>query len=105
MLERFYNIPQQTLRDLYNGRQVVDSATFLRSSSFQLLAHDALKYRMSQAAAREKVVRPIPKVNRPGIASDGPRADSEYAELERQYRGKELSPKQAAALLMAKRAR
>ena len=77
----------------------------LRNAYVSELIADGAKWRMSQRALATHRANPIPKVQRPGVASDGPSDNNEYASLERSLRGKDLNPKQAADLLIAHRAR
>jgi hypothetical protein len=64
-----------------------------------------MKYRLAQRQIPRAAVRPVPQVQRPGTTTDDARDHGEYASLERQYRGQSLTPKQAAELVIAKRAR
>ena len=77
----------------------------MRNAYVSELIADGAKWRMSQRALATHRANPIPKVQRPGVASDGPSDNNEYASLERSLRGKDLNPKQAADLLIAHRAR
>ena len=78
----------------------------MRHVATQSLLLDGIRYRQAQKAAQRAQVRPLPAVQRPGTTSDESRDYSEYAHLERQYRGQQsLTPKQAAELVIAKRAR
>jgi hypothetical protein len=102
--EKAYGINKQTMQALYSGQQRVDSAAFVRSSAFQLMLKDAVSYRLAQRAVTEARHAAVPNVQRPGVSA--PRSDnSEYASLERQFRGKDLTAKQGADLLLAHRAR
>jgi hypothetical protein len=93
-------IDKQTLVQIWNNNPVA------RHSYFQNLIADGVKYRLAQRAVAFAAVRPVPQVQRPGAANEESRDYSEYAHLERQYRGQQsLTPKQAAELVIAKRAR
>jgi hypothetical protein len=66
---------------------------------------DGAKWRASQRSLASHRANPIPKVQRPGSSAETRSDNSEYASLERSFRGKDLSAKQAADLLIAHRAR
>ena len=66
---------------------------------------DAVKYRLSKQGITPARANPVQKVMRPGVSESGPSDNNAYASLERQFRGKDLTPKQAADLLIAHRAR
>jgi hypothetical protein len=85
--------------------QIWNSNPVARHSFFQNLVADGLKYRLAQRNIPRAVARPIPKLQRPGVASEEARDHGEYASLERQYRGQSLTPKQAAELVIARRGR
>jgi hypothetical protein len=68
MLETHYGIPQERMRALASGEQKIDSTALVHSAEFQLLALDALKYRMAQQGVAKAVTRPVPQVQRPGIS-------------------------------------
>jgi aspartate/tyrosine/aromatic aminotransferase len=89
-------------KELY---QAYNSIPAMRHSFVQGLLADGAKYRLAQRNITQAKSNPIPRVQRPGVASDGPSDNNEYASLERQFRGKDLSAKQAADLLIAHRAR
>jgi hypothetical protein len=105
IVEKHYGVPMETLMAIHNGKRFVDGTTFVRSAGFQAMLHDAIKFRLAQDGVRQARSNPIPRVQRPGVASEGPTTESEYASLEREFRGKSLNPKQAADLLIAHRAR
>ena len=94
-----HGISKQELMELYNTNAV------MRHSAFQQMMADAAKYRLAQRSVAKAAVRPVPQVQKPGVASEEARDRSAYSDLERQYRGQSLTPKQAAQLLIAKRAR
>ncbi len=68
MLERHYGIPQARMRALASGQEKIDSTALLHSAEMQRILVDALKFRMSQAAVRNAVNRPVPQVQRPGLS-------------------------------------
>jgi hypothetical protein len=68
MLETHYGIPQARMRALASGRERMDSAALIQSSEFQRVLVDAFKFRMSQAAIKNAVARPVPQVQRPGVS-------------------------------------
>jgi hypothetical protein len=95
-----HGISKQQLLDLYETNPVI------RHSAFQSMMADAAKFRLAQRATQKAQVRPVPSVQKPGVSDPSQREErSEYSSLERQYRGQSLSPRQAAELLIAKRAR
>jgi hypothetical protein len=71
--EKHYGINKQTMQRIYSGEQRVDSAAFVRSAAFQLMLKDAVSYRLSKQSITQARSNPIPKVQRPGVASDGPK--------------------------------
>ena len=81
--------------------QIWNSNPVARHSFFQNLIADGMKYRLAQRNIPRAVARPVAHVQRPGVSE--PAADrSAYADLERQYRGRSLTPKEAAALVHSK---
>ena len=79
-------ISKQELVQLWNTNPV------LRHSAFQAALRDAALYRMAQRSIPRAVSRPVAQVQRPGVSE--PASDrSEYAEVSREYRGKDLSVK------------
>ena len=46
---------------------------FVRSAAFQKMLHDSIKYNLATRGVTEARSNPIPRVQRPGVASDGPR--------------------------------
>ena len=99
--EKAYGLDKALLTALYSGQRRMDSAALVRSTPFQLILKDAVAYRLSKEGIAQARHNPVQKVQRPGVASDGPTTESEYASLEREFRGKSLSAKQAADLLIA----
>ena len=77
----------------------------LRNSHVSELLADGVRYRMAKQGISAQRRNPLKPVMRPGVSESGPRDNSDYASLERQFRGKDLNPKQAADLLIAHRAR
>jgi hypothetical protein len=94
-----HGISKQELAQLWQSNPVI------RHSAFQAMMRDAALYRLAQKSIPKAVARPVAHVQRPGVTSDDARDHSEYASLERQYRGQSLTPKQAAELVIAKRGR
>ena len=77
--------------------------TFRSATAQKMLMREA-KARIAERGVRAARVTPVAQVQRPGVSE--PAADrSAYADLERQYRGRSLTPKEAAALVTARRAR
>jgi hypothetical protein len=72
-VEKAYGIPKETMQRLYSGEQRVDSAAFVRSAAFQLMLTDAVKYRLAQRGITQARTAVVPKVQRPGVAAEGPR--------------------------------
>jgi len=89
-------------KDLYQAYNTIPA---LRHSFVQGLMADGAKWRASQRSLASHRANPIPKVQRPGSSAETRSDNSEYASLERSFRGKDLSAKQAADLLIAHRAR
>jgi hypothetical protein len=109
--EKAYGINKQTLNALYSGQQRVDSAAFVRSAAFQLMLTDAVKYRLSRQGITQARSNPVQKVQRPGVAADGPRVhEGDLAAAASRFNlpggneGRE-GIKNAAAWLSAKRGR
>jgi hypothetical protein len=104
MIERHYGIPEATMRALASGQQRVDSAALLHSSAFQLMITDALKFRMAQQSVGRAASRPIPQVIRPGSSAEAQtRTEAALAEAQAKLKPN-MSPKEAAQFLIAKRA-
>ena len=85
--------------------QLCENNPVMRHSAFQMMMHDAAQYRIAKKAVTKAQYRPVPQVVRPGVSEPRERDDGAYSSLERQFRGKDLSAKEAAQLLTAKRAR
>ncbi len=75
--------------------------TFRSALSQKTLLREARARIAARSVRRQKIV-PIPHVQRPGV-SESIQDRSEYASLERSLRGKPLSAKEAAKLLIARR--
>jgi hypothetical protein len=78
--------------------------TFRSATAQKMLLREA-KARLAARGVRAARATPVAHVQRPGTASEESRDYSEYAHLERQFRGQSLTPKQAAELVIAKRGR
>jgi hypothetical protein len=78
--------------------------TTFRSAPAQKMLMREAKARLAERGIRAARVAPVPHVVRPGV-SEGAVDRSAYADLERQFRGQPLTPKQAAQLVIARRAR
>jgi hypothetical protein len=76
----------------------------LRSATAQRLLMNEAKSRIAARNIRAARQTPVPQVQKPGASVEGPSDRSEYADLSRQYRGKDLSVKDATKLLLARRA-
>jgi hypothetical protein len=85
--------------------QAYNTIPAMRHSFVQGLLADGAKYRLAQRGITQARSNPVQKVQRPGVTSSEPRDDGSYAVLERQLRGKDLNPRQAAELLIAHRGR
>jgi hypothetical protein len=105
ILQKAYGIDANQLKAIHDGKVQIDGARLLRSAEFQAVLTDAIRFRIATQGVRNAVARPVQKVMRPGVSESGPSDNSEYASLERSFRGKDLSAKQAADLLIAHRAR
>ena len=77
----------------------------LRNAHVSELLADGVRYRMAKQGIAAQRNNPYSLCMRPGVSESGPSDNSDYASLERQFRGKDLNPKQAADLLIAHRAR
>ena len=71
--ERHYGVPKETLQAIYSGEQQVSSAALMRSSAFQQMVFDAVKFRLWQQSLRDHAVRPVQNVQRPGVADERPK--------------------------------
>jgi hypothetical protein len=100
-----YGVPFQTLKAIHDGKMQMDATTFVRSAAFQKMLHDSIKYNLATRAVTEARHAAVPNIQRPGVTSAEPRDDGSYAVLERQLRGKDLTAKQGADLLIAHRGR
>ena len=104
MLETHYGIPQARMRALASGEQKIDSTALLHSAEFQMLALDALKYRMAQQSVSRAASRPIPQVIRPGSSAEAQtRTEAALAEAQAKLKPS-MSAKEAAAYVIARRA-
>jgi hypothetical protein len=74
----------------------------MRHAATQELLADGIRYRMARAAIDKASARPVPKVQRPGVATEARNDYSEYATLSRQL-PRDISVKQAAQLITARR--
>ena len=91
-----YGITKEQVLDAYNTNPG------MRHAATQELLADGIRYRMARAAVGRAAARPVPQVQRPGVTSDDRNNYSEYAMLSRQL-PKELTAKQAAQLVIARR--
>ena len=91
-----YGITREQVHDAYQTNPG------MRHAATQELLADGIRYRMARAAVDRAASRPVPQVQRPGVTSDDRNSYSEYAMLSRQL-PKDLTPKQAAQLLTARR--
>ena len=75
---------------LIDRRQLADvmlAHPILRSAEFQRVMHDAAQYRRIKAAPKA-VPQGLPKVQRPGVQQDRPRADvANISSLQKQLEG------------------
>jgi hypothetical protein len=90
-----YGIDKQTLGVLWHTQPI------LRAVPFQRMMMDAARYRAAQRAVPEKVSRPVPPVQRPGMAPNRYSDSGVDAALSR-FRS-DPNPKTAAALMVARR--
>jgi hypothetical protein len=100
--EKAYGISKETMGRLYSGEQRVDSAAFVRSAAFQLMLTDAVKYRLAQRSITQSRAKPIPRVQRPGVAAGLPTADGDVSAAQAKFN---LNPSRdlGAALIAARR--
>jgi hypothetical protein len=90
------------LTDEQMGFMWQNDATFRSATAQKMLMREA-KARIAERGVRAARVTPVPHVARPGVSEDAVDR-SAYADLSREYRGKDLSVRDAARLLIAKRA-
>ena len=86
-----------------------DVVRAMNSASFQRLVADATRYRQGKARAHEVSAKPLPPVQRPGVARDrGDRASADLSHLDqridRARPGSDRQLRAAANLIAAKRA-
>ena len=105
IVEKTYGVPMQTLKAIHDGKLQMDATTFVRSAAFQKMLHQAVQYNLAKQGVTQARSNPVAKVQRPGVASEGPSSESDYTSLERSLRGKTLNVKDAASLLTAHRSR
>ncbi len=99
MLQDSYHFSDEDLSKLWNG----EVSLSLRDHRAQLLIRDAYLYRQAQKVAKQKTVKPVPTVQRPGSpAARMPEADIQDKRLNAQL-DKTGSWKDAAELLLARR--
>jgi hypothetical protein len=89
----------EELGDLWNGRARLP----LRDHRVALLIHDATRYRQAQQKAKDAAAKPVPPVQRPGVAQ--PRGAAQDAKIQALAKQLETSGslKDAAALIAARR--
>ena len=75
----------------------------LRDHRMALLVHDATRYRQAQQKAKDAAAKPVPPVQRPGVAQ--PRGAAQDAKIQALAKQLETSGslKDAAALIAARR--
>jgi hypothetical protein len=106
-----YGVPFETLMAIHTGKMQMDATTFVRSAAFQKMLHDSIKYNLATRGVTEARSNPIPRVQRPGVASDGPRVhDGDLAAASARFNlpgGNEGTQglKNAAAWITARRGR
>jgi hypothetical protein len=88
---------EQELAQLWNGQAAIS----LRDHRLQLLVLDAVKFADAQRAAKEALTKPVPPVQRPGVAQQKS-GDAEIQAL-RQKLERTGSARDAAALVAAQR--
>jgi hypothetical protein len=97
---RDIGFPDQELTELWHGQKEVS----LRDARIQQLIFDGVKYRDAQKAAKEKVAaKPVPPVQRPGVAAPKGAADEHAIKTLKSRLEQSGSVKDAAALLTAQR--
>jgi hypothetical protein len=98
--EKVYGIPRDQLLHLY------ETEPLMRSAPFQRMMYDLTKGRVArQSLAEKRVAKPIPQVQRPGVARPIGSDNDEYvASLQRDL-NRTGSLKSAAKLLLAQRER
>ena len=84
--------------------QAWNTVPALRNAFVSELIADGAKWRMSQRALALHRANPVPRVQRPGAATDGPRDNSDVSHLQSKFN---LNPSRdlGAALIAARRAR
>jgi hypothetical protein len=111
IVEKQYGVPMQTLQAIHDGRVQMGATEFVRSAAFQKMLHDSIKYNLATRGVTEARSNSIPKVQRPGVAAEGPRVhDGDLAAASARFNlpgGNEGTQglKNAAAWLTARRGR
>jgi hypothetical protein len=95
--DRGFTAPE--LHALYQGR----GALSLRDHRLQLLILDAVKFHDAQKAAKEAAAKPVPPVQRPGVAQPRNAAADQHIQNLKQKLDQSGSLKDAAALVAARR--
>ena len=110
--ERRYAIQQEAaailredgMTDAQIGFLWQNDSTFRSATAQKMLLREAKSRLAARGVHAARVTPPAPRVVRPGTTSDEGRDYSQYAEVSREMRGKDLSVKDATRLLLAKRA-
>ena len=91
-----YGVSQQELAEVWKSQPI------LRTAAFQRMLVDAARYRIATSEAAAKVHKPVPNVQRPGVARDNSGDDSGVERALAKFRS-DPSPKTGADLLRARR--
>jgi hypothetical protein len=101
MLEDRYGFTRSDIAALREGKQSLAGL----DARFQSLVYDALRFHKAQAALKKAAPKPVPQVQRPGVAPvRGEDRDIRVSNLEKQLE-RSGSWKDAAELLVARRSR
>jgi hypothetical protein len=92
VISRVYGIPAETLAQVWQH-------PIVRSSQFQKLAYDAVRYHLAQAEIQSKLAKPVPPVMRPGVAMARDENDQAVTSAMKAFR-EDPSPQRAAELLI-----
>jgi hypothetical protein len=101
LMERHYGIPEARMRAIASDPHM---APVVHSAEFQMILYEGLKAREAKQSLAAHRNNPVPGVQKPGVSQPHSSDDGAYAAIERQFRGKSLTAKQAGDLLIAKRA-
>ena len=98
LFESEYGISKSELAQLYNTQPL------MRSAVGQQIVADALSFRAAMRSATANPARNVPPVQRPGVARSAPSGDNSAVRAAEDRFSRSGSPKDAARLLLARRA-